>query len=289
MQIKYDGSRTIIFKHKDEVWIIGKSWAKCYNDYFPELVKEVLKIKAEECILDTELTWFDEKGKDKFLTVFATEEGKKKKGVVIARAMTFDILSYNNKDTTDLPIEERLRILKDIIPENLNHIKRVISYPASIELHNKIINAGYEGTVIKRRHSKYERGKVRSWLKIRKLSTEDCVVIGCTNGNGERSLTFGAFILCQYDDKGKLVYVSKASSGLDFNKLCYFLDKMSKLEVERCPANYGEMPFLDVKMWCKPEIVVEIKYANRTDNNRLRKPVFVRERLDKPFEDCVLP
>jgi len=282
MQTKYDGTRTVLYKNGNNIQLIGRTWINDYKEQFPEIVKDSRSIRADNCILDTELTFFDKDNKDKFLTTLAKPETKEG---LTARAMVFDLISLNNQSMMNIPIEDRLRKLREIIPEGLNHLQRVITYPASKELYSKIISLGYEGVVIKRRYSRYESGKTDTWLKIKGVTTEDCIVIGCTEGEGERSYTFGALILAQYDKNGNLRYVGKAS-GFKADELYDLETKMLKIKIDKCPIDYSKLPYLNVKMWCKPELIAEIRYGSRTDSGILRFPVFMRLREDKPLIDC---
>ncbi|MEM2922239.1 MAG: DNA ligase, partial [Candidatus Bathyarchaeia archaeon] len=62
------------------------------------------------------------------------------------------------------------------------------------------------------------------------------------------------------------------------------LQKMRKLEASKPSADVPTD--VDVKAWVKPEIVVEVKYYERTPEGILRFPDYVRERNDKTPEEC---
>ena len=54
-------------------------------------------------------------------------------------------------------------------------------------------------------------------------------------------------------------------------------------ETERSPFA-GEVSANAEATWVKPELVAEVKFAQRTSDGRLRAPVFLRLREDKPPE-----
>jgi len=62
---------------------------------------------------------------------------------------------------------------------------------------------------------------------------------------------------------------------------------MRNLKTGKPPIEDAEQ-VSDVKAWVKPEIVVEIKYYEKSKNGKLRFPDFIRVRQDKTPEECKL-
>jgi len=122
-QRKLDGSRCLIVKDGDRVEMRGRSWINDFAPRFPEIVKEIRKLPVESCVLDSELTFF-RKGTDKDVFITALASPETKKGYT-AKAMVFDVLYVEDYDLRDLPLEDRLDILKEIIPEELKHVDPV--------------------------------------------------------------------------------------------------------------------------------------------------------------------
>jgi bifunctional non-homologous end joining protein LigD len=54
------------------------------------------------------------------------------------------------------------------------------------------------------------------------------------------------------------------------------------------PFQAGAVPREDARgaHWVRPELVVEVRYGNRTPDGRLRFPRFLRLRPDKSPEEC---
>ena len=65
----------------------------------------------------------------------------------------------------------------------------------------------------------------------------------------------------------------------------------AKLERARreTPAFAGPAPKDDAHSWVEPELVVEVRYKEWTDEGLLRQPVFLRFRDDKPVAECEMP
>jgi len=64
--------------------------------------------------------------------------------------------------------------------------------------------------------------------------------------------------------------------------------KMLFYKAETIPDFIPRSILSKVKFFCKPKIVVEVRYGNKTVNNHTRFPVFVRERIDKEPIECTI-
>lgn len=141
--------------------------------------------------------------------------------------------------------------------------------------------------VLKERNSPYiEGGETSDWLKVKNWKSDEAVAIGLTKGKGANASSFGSIILAQKDKKGKWRYVGKTAGFKEKEKIRLF-SKFAKLETSSSPA-------VDVPngvqgqaiAWLKPEVVVEVKFLERTDSGVLRMPDFLRERTDKTPSEC---
>jgi bifunctional non-homologous end joining protein LigD len=115
------------------------------------------------------------------------------------------------------------------------------------------------------------------------LSADSFVLCGFTKG--ERDL-FGALVLGVYD-RGKLTWAGNVGTGFDRKTMQVIHSKLAPLATEECPVEPAkEMPRTGVT-WTRPELVCEVKYANWTEDGRLRAPVWMGFRTDIDPEECV--
>jgi bifunctional non-homologous end joining protein LigD len=283
LQEKYDGTRGILYKRNGKV--TGLISRYCDNDFkerFPDIVNEAKFIKTQNCVIDGEITFFKKNGHPFFLTAAATPSTKKDYD---AKYMVFDILELDGKNVTKLPLLKRLNLLERIIPSTLEHIKIVKTYDKQKEfpkIYKKIVARKGEGVMLKKKTSEYVHGSREHWTKVKKEQTEDCVVVGITEGLGRRKWTFGALVLGQYHN-GKLTYVGNVGSGLADENLIEFYQVIMSMKSAENPfgVNIGH-----VKKFVHPSIVVEVKAMERNKSYTLRLPVFIKVRTDKTPKDC---
>ena len=144
---------------------------------------------------------------------------------------------------------------------------------------------GMEGIVSKRAGSTYQPGKRGgAWLKVKSRERQEFVIAGYTLGKGRRSKGIGALILAVQRDDG-LVYVGNCGTGFDDRELDRLQDLLDPLRRDTCPlAEVPRMPRVrttDV-IWVEPKLVCEVEFAEWTSDDRLRAPVYMGLRDDKP-------
>jgi bifunctional non-homologous end joining protein LigD len=151
----------------------------------------------------------------------------------------------------------------------------------------RVISLKLEGIVAKRKSGKYLQGsRSSSWLKIKGVLTQDCVVIGYTRGEGNREGYFGSLILATNDGK-KLRFVGHTGSGFSLDQLVMTLEIMEPLRAEHCPIDH--VPYVNrTPVWLRPELVAEVKFNGWTADGIMRAPIFVRLRQDKKPEECII-
>ncbi len=281
---KWDGYRCIAFI-KDGLRLQSRNLLDITYK-FPEIS---IEINAENGIVDGELVYI-EKGVPDFNKIQRRNVEDVFKIEILSKEIpltyvVFDILWLDDKEVIDFPLMDRKELLKDCIIEK-NNIKIT---PYIKEKGNKFFDEaarlGFEGIIAKDMRSPYLVGKRSDfWVKIKKTKTVDCIICGYTKGKGSRVDSFGSLVLGLYEGN-ELTYVGKVGTGFNYGRLDEIYSILQKLRV-------NDSPFKDVNLkdvqWIKPHLVAEIKYSERTNDNKLRMPVFVRFRLDKQTKECLL-
>jgi bifunctional non-homologous end joining protein LigD len=208
-----------------------------------------------------------------------------------ATYFVFDILYFDGNNTEELQLPDRRKILNSLIGGRSKRI-RVSEYieEKGKALFKSVIERQLEGIVAKHKYSKYHQGiRSSAWLKIKGILTQDCVVIGYTQGEGNRQDYFGSLILAAYDDKGKLRFVGHSGSGFGFDQLKETLSAMQRIRTDNnfCPVN--AVPYTNSKpTWLRPELVAEVKFSGWTQDMIMRAPIFLRFRYDKQPTECLI-
>lgn len=278
IQEKFDGTRIIAINQGNGWQLFTRHWKNEISSRFPEIIKELSKIKSNDIILDGELTFF-KNGKNIFMTVLAKPETKAN---LVGRLMLFDILRYNG-DLTKSPLTDRIKVLNKVVPMGKYvTVIETVHTPASFKkVYDKIIKNNGEGVMMKKEDSRYVYDSRQDWIKIKGTYTEDVIVVGITEGTGKRKATFGALILAQYDKNKQLKIVGRAS-GFDDATLAKLYSIIMKMPAQ----NYPNFNIPDAKRWVSPKMIVEVKFMERTPNGILRHPRIIRMRDDKIPSDC---
>jgi bifunctional non-homologous end joining protein LigD len=149
------------------------------------------------------------------------------------------------------------------------------------KVYRAALENGLEGVVAKQKDSIYELGKrSKNWLKIKAVNSDEFVIGGFTQGTGNRSKTFGALVLGYYDKENKLQPAGDVGTGFDSAMLMSLRKQLDSIVIKRSPFK-TEPDDINGVTWVKPEMVVEVKFAEWTQDKRLRAPVFLRVRDDK--------
>jgi bifunctional non-homologous end joining protein LigD len=95
-----------------------------------------------------------------------------------------------------------------------------------------------------------------------------------------------------YDQRGRLVPVGQAGTGFDQKTLKEIFAALQPLKTKQNPF-FGEIGGLRKVQFVRPKLVAEIKFAEWTHETaeggpKLRAPVFMGLRFDKPAEECRL-
>jgi len=266
-QRKLDGLRCVAVRNGDQVEL----WSRNHNSFnvrFPRVVAELRASAVDNFTLDGELVAHD--GKD-FVGFGALQQHGSRLEVVYC---VFDLLHLLGNDTKALPLDDRVRLLRQAI-EPSTHV-RVVDDLAKPSLKTACAK-GWEGLIAKRRASIYATERSSEWVKLKCSASQELVIGGWTEPQGARH-GFGALLVGYYDD-GALRYAGKVGTGYTDATLATLSAQLQKLE-------QADSPFVDRVRekslhWAQPRLVAEVAFTEWTRDGRLRHPRFEGLRSDK--------
>lgn len=273
-EIKFDGYRALAHIEHHRVRLYSRRH-QLLNDNYPEVIAE-LKELPKSAVLDGEIVVVDADGIPHFQAL--QEFNDRPIGTLVY--FVFDILFLGHYDIRGLPLLRRKELLKKLLPQNLIHVRYVDHVENSgLDFFDATGTMGLEGMIAKDGASVYMAG-VRSprWLKIKRVHTEDVVIVGFTAPRTGQTL-FGALILGEYE-RGSLKYIGHAGTGFSGATLKSLYKKMKPLI--RVTSPFEVVPKTNMPAtWIEPQLICEVSYSERTRDGQLRHPVFVRLRDDK--------
>lgn len=286
---KLDGIRAIAMIRKGKVSLWSRRGLDLSASY-PGIVKE-LSGYHQDMVLDGELVAFDEKGRPSFQVLQQRSGLTADADVKLAESRlpvfyyVFDILYLNRHDLEGVKLRDRKALLKQTLIST-DSVRLVEPLAADgFTAYQACVDSGLEGVVAKQLDSTYDSGRrSKAWLKVKPTLSADLVVCGYTEGTGSRGSTFGSIILGYYNRAGNLVYAGGCGTGFNEAKLRDLLKRFKKLEASKSPFK-EKVPGKKIH-WLKPELVVEIKFAEWTNDSKVRAPVFMRLRDDKAPKQC---
>ena len=290
---KLDGYRVIATVQDHTVRLTSRRGLDCSNEY-PWLVDALMRQPYTEAIFDGEIVAVDEHGRPSF-QLLQNRMGEPRPLLLY---YAFDLLYRDGFDLRMVPLEQRKELLRNsLLPTERVRVVETFAEDG-IRLFEAVRASGMEGIVAKRRDSRYDSGRRSdAWLKIKATQSEEFVIGGYTVGSGSRANTFGSLIVGYYkDDAAKLTYVGHAGSGFDERTLRSIYDRLQPLRTEECPFE-GEVPKFGMWRrpgkaegpitWVRPDLVAQVKFAEKTSDGILRAPVFLGIREDKAARDVV--
>jgi bifunctional non-homologous end joining protein LigD len=271
---------------------------------FPDVARAIRALPVPRAVIDGELVIPDAQGRPSFQAL--QKRARLSRALDVRRAAAespavfyaFDLLGFEDRDLRALPLTERKRILRMLLPP-LGPIRFVDHFERDGNaLMQHVTALGLEGVVGKKADAPYKGGRTANWLKIRVDQTADFAVVGFTAPKRSRG-GFGALQLGDWVE-GELVYAGRAGSGFS-DKQLGVVRKTLEAAVRKTPACNGPRPWpSDASVparrpipdskdttWVEPGIVCEVRFKEWTEEGLLRQPVFLRFRDDKAPADCL--
>lgn len=288
-EIKFDGYRMVCRIDGEKVEFLSRNqqdWTKRLGP----LADVARDLPVQQAILDGEVVVMQPDGTTDFQALQnAFREGR----VADLQYYVFDLLYLNGQSLLPVPLEERKRILADLLKsgDSKSSSFRYSEHVAGVgaEFQQQACRLHLEGTISKRRDQPYRSGRGYDWLKVKCAHKDEFVIGGYTEPSGSRQ-GFGALLVGYYDAQQKLCYAGKVGTGFDNRDLQSLYHQLKAIEQPKSPFSDRTRKVGPTRTahWVEPSLVAQITFGGRTRDGILRHSVFAGLREDKPAEDVTL-
>ncbi len=288
-ELKWDGVRAIAVCSGGETRLYARRGNEVTVAY-PELAGLAAALgPGLDAVLDGEIVVLDKAGRPSFrdLAERMHVRDKIRAGQLAAKIpvtyMIFDLLRVDGTDLCALPYVQRRAALEELdLGGERWLVPPVFDDGPATEAASREYDL--EGVVAKRLAAPYRPG-VRSpdWIKHKSDQTGEFVVGGFRTGARQ----LGSLLVGVPGPDG-LRFRGRVGGGISASSEKQLL---SELLPRRTPSSpfVDEVPREDARgaTWVRPELVVELRFGERTRDGRLRFPRFLHLRLDKSPDEVV--
>ena len=290
-EIKWDGYRCLASLNKGKVTLTSRN-NKSFDEKFYAVHQAFEKLQLN-AVLDGEIIVSDDKG----LADFSKLQNWRSEADGHLLFYAFDVLWLEGRSLMNEPLEERRKVLEEIIPGNNDVIRLSEAFNVTGTAFFKTAeNLHLEGIMAKKADSIYIPGdRSKSWLKIKTQTRQEVVIGGYTLNEGS-SKSFSSLLVGVFK-KNKLVYTGKIGTGFS-EKLQQEMMKQFKPLITNTvpfseepdinkPSRFRPNPPKAKAVWLKPQLVCEVSYRELTPDGVMRHPSFEGMREDKPAKKVV--
>jgi DNA ligase-1 len=291
---KFDGIRAQAHTKDGRVAIYSRTMDEITHR-FPELLEPLLNLGID-AVIDGEIV--PAQG-DRILPFSELQKrlGRKTIGEDLLREVPVILVAYDlfyarGRVLTEVPLEERRRILEEIIPAEgiirASLAKRFDEVAALDDEFDAARARGNEGLMVKSPSSFYKPGRRgREWLKVKRaIATLDVVVTAVEVGHGKRRnlLSDYTFAVRRSEGSNELLNIGKAYSGLTDAELAEMTEWFKSHTLQEFA--HGRVRLVE------PRIVIEVTFDRVQPSKRhksgyaLRFPRILRLRPDKKPDEA---
>jgi ATP-dependent DNA ligase len=279
---KLDGFRAIAFVDGDESYVQSRN-GKPLGRYFPEL-----RFPAGRYVLDGELVIRAEGGGEDFegLQERIHPAASRVARLAAERPATFvafDLLARDDRSLLDAPLTERRAALEALAADPVELIPTTALLAEAAPWLDTA-----EGVIAKRAEAPYKPGERVGMVKVKRVRTIDCAVVGWRPGKAEG--TVGSLILGLYAPSGELHVVGHTSG--------FTAARARELVGIVTPHETGEHGASEPNRWSadrdrewrglRPELVAEVSFDHKSGHRIRHGARLLRFREDMAARDCAL-
>lgn len=281
--VKFENEQKNMYKNDSQKAAVFSRNMNNMTEMFPDVVQNLDDLGVDSLVIDSEAIGYDEVT-GKFVSFQNTISRKRKYDVeeavakVPVKIMVFDILFLNGEDVSQKNFEERIAMMKRVVPENHNMFVLSETYHVDEEdilngKFEKYIEEGLEGLIAKGPSTKYDPGtRNYDWIKLKAtikndfVDNVDCIVMGYYYGEGYRAkFGIGALLVGIYNKKsGNIESIAKIGTGIKDDLWKTIKLRIDDIQSKNKPAGYVVHKDLEPDVWVNPEVVSEIGYDEIT-------------------------
>jgi bifunctional non-homologous end joining protein LigD len=275
---KYDGFRMVAKIESGKVTLYSRNGQVISGNYI-EVARALEGVKGD-AVIDGELVALDENGVSHFQLL---QNALRRRAKLLYCA--FDLMFQNGEDLRAMPLIERKKRLKAILPKH-----RLVAFSRHRKTFGTMFfeeagRKGLEGIMAKRASSKYLSGaRTDDWLKIKTSKRQEVVIAGFTAPKKTRPF-FGALVLAVRDGDAWR-YIGHVGTGFSHAALEELHGKLIRLKTAKSPFT-RKVNDEAVTTWVKLALVAEVKFTEWTSSGEMRHPVYLGLREDKRAVDVV--
>lgn len=279
---KLDGFRAVVFVDGADIHVQSRN-GKPLGRYFPEL-----RFPAGRLVLDGEIVIRAPGGGEDFEALQgrihpAASRIERLAAEQPATFVAFDLLARDDESLLAAPLTERRAALEAL---TLGAVELIPSTADLAEATPWLHSA--EGVIAKRADAPYLPGERTGMVKVKRVRTIDCAVVGWRPGKAEG--TVGSLILGLYDPDGQLRVVGHTSG--------FTAKKARELVGVVQPHETGEHGASEPNRWSadrdrewrglRPDLVAEVSFDHKSGHRIRHGARLLRLRDDKRAEDCAI-
>ncbi|WP_425808127.1 DNA ligase D [Desulfitobacterium sp. Sab5] len=281
-ELKYDGYRILAYIEGNSVRLITRN-GNDYTERFQDVASSLVDwADGRAMILDGEMTITDAAGRTDFQ---ALQNYLKNPQAQNLTYIVFDLLALDGADLRGQRLIDRKETLEALMqdaPKNLHYSRHVRGNGR--ESFRAACAAGMEGIIGKKADSIYNGTRNGDWIKLKCEQRQEFVIGGYTlsskKTSGISSLLLGVY------EGGELVYAGRAGTGLSEADMKELEGEFKSIKRMEPPFKLAPKRRSNEKItWLEPELVAEIKFAEWTEDHRLRQASFKGLRKDKDPRD----
>lgn len=300
-EMKLDGDRMQAVVHAGSV----RLWTRNRKDastYFPAFAAtDPGWIAASDAVVDGEMVALDEDGRPSFSLLqnlsgmrgigtrrrertrqdIATSDGQNpaSSGSLVYHA--FDLLHHDGFDLTDVPLEERKKLLRYLLRQHpwVRYVKHVIEHGRHFQ--TAVVEQQLEGSVAKLRAGPDEAGRrSRAWLKVKARREQELVLVGYERGQGSHA-DLGSVLVATHEAEGWR-FAGHVGSGMDGATRTLFRRLLDEHRLKISPI--VGMPEMPDAIWSEPRQVIRAAFTEWTMDDLLRQASYLGREMGRDPE-----
>lgn len=301
-EVLWDGIRTIAFVELGRTRLQDR-WGRDITNRFPEIGDIASQVSGSGVALDGVIVCLDDEGRPDFrrlvnrLGIENAAVAQQAAETVPVTFQAFDLLYREGQPLGGWPLRRRKDMLRNLI-----RVGGALAVPdwvaqEGIAFFEAARQHGLRGIVAKEIDSTYGHGeRRRSWLTIPVFHKGQFVIGGYTYG-GRWKPRLGTtrppapeikVLVGLLRNDGHLALSAEVPVGLSPDETATLLVRLDEAAAPECPFA-PEPPSSGLISWCRPDLVVSVRYAEQKADGHLRFPVIEALRPDVPAAACTLP